>query len=379
VPDFWWYVAWGRVVVGGVNPYYTPMTTEMIGDLPLNAPGRDSGLSRFAYGPIWALVSGGAMWLAGGNGILAGALIKLLLAVVWLGSLRLIWLMLSERSSWRQCVGIAIVGWLPVSVLHSVADGHNDVLVLFLVLLWLYCLQRRSPIAGSLALAGSALVKYVTAPLFILDVLYLKLSAKRRLMEYLPQALAAATLAIIALGAFVRSTDAFSATLGMQSWKFFTPQHAVFELERLLKIKPTLFWFVPVVFPLLAVYFVARYLRRPGLDAFWKATLAVMCGVLFGIGHNWPWFLIWVLGPAALVAGSALTRWVVGVALAAPFAMLVLVLHRGLPPSSFDPWGHTGLGLYAFAVFWFALAPRRLWADPGPVRSEPSMAEQAAA
>jgi alpha-1,6-mannosyltransferase len=377
VPDFWWYVAWGRMVADGTNPYYTAMTLEMVRELPLNAPGRDSGLSRFAYGPIWAMVCGVAVWLAGGNGVVAGVLLKLVLTVAWCGSLYLIWLLLKQHTLWRQCIGMVIFGWLPLSLLHAVADGHNDVFMLLFVLLWLYGLQRGQAVQATVGLATSALVKYMTAPLLVLDLLHVQFSSKRRLVDYWPQAVAGVALALLAFGPFVRSIDAFGATLGMQNWTFFTPRHAVFELERLLKLKPELFRFVPAVFVLLAMYSIANYVRRPTLETFWKATLAILCGVLFSIGHNWPWFLLWVLGPAALVAGSGLTRWLVGVALAAPFAILVLVLHRGLQPSAFDPWGHTGLVLYVFALLWFLFVPRG-WFQASSASDRP-MSEPAAA
>ncbi len=57
-----------------------------------------------------------------------------------------------------------MVAWAPLGLLHGVADGHNDVLLILpmlLWLLWLLWLERGKLFASALALAVSISIKYL--------------------------------------------------------------------------------------------------------------------------------------------------------------------------------------------------------------------------
>jgi alpha-1,6-mannosyltransferase len=361
VQDFWLSPAWGRMLAAGANAYHADLTPEIARGLPL-----DMFDHRMTYAPLWAVVSAAVMAVAGANVLLAGALFKSLLMAGWIAVLRLVRTLLRERSAWEQCVGLAIWGWLPLGVSQSVAEGHNDVIMVLLLLLWLLGLERRQAIAGRVALAGSMLVKYVTAPAFLLDALHAFRSRRLTLPEYARQLAPAAAVVLAGLALFYRSPDFFGETAGMAKWHFYTTADAVAGLAHLLGVEPEpgslagglflgLAAAARAVFVIAAVTLSVSYARRPGRRAFRRAVLACMAGVLFGImSHIWPWFLLWVLGPASLVPGSALGRWSIGVALAAPFPILSWVVF----PHG-DPFLLPALALYGFALLWFAAVPRR--------------------
>ena len=50
--DFWLSVIWGRLAVGGVNPYYVRFQSAMLAGLPIVESGE-----RMTYGPLWAWIS----------------------------------------------------------------------------------------------------------------------------------------------------------------------------------------------------------------------------------------------------------------------------------------------------------------------------------
>lgn len=355
VQDFWLSVAWGRMVVAGSNPYYLDLTAEFTRGIPL-----DFLHQRMTYGPLWALVSAALSGLAGGNGVVAAVFFKLVLLGAWIGALRLIWQMLAKYSLWHQCVGIAIFGWLPLGVVETVGDGHNDIVMVFFMLLWLFSLQRGGTVWGSLALAASALIKYTTAPLFLLDFLHSRYSQKQSLLKYAPRIIAAGAITLIVVGLFYRSSDFFSATSKMRDWHFLSPREAINSFLKLLGVPTTirlvLIWTLFILFFSTAVYFIVRFVQKSTEQRFWYAVTAVMATILFCIvGHVWSWFLIWVLATAALVPGSALARWILGVALFAPFAAFLVF---GCPnTSSFVRRDLTPMFLYAFSLGWFLLAP----------------------
>lgn len=356
VRDFWYPLAWGRMVAAGINPYYSDIVPELIRDLPLEV---SDVHVRMMYGPLWALVYGIVMWFADGHALLGAMVFKVLLAGAWIGSLRLIWALLRRQPLWHQCVGIAIFGWLPVGVIQGVADGHNDVFMVFFVLLWLYGLQRGRAVGASLSLAASVLTKYVTAPLFLLDLLHLLYSRRRRLLEYLPQGVAALALLAAILGIFYRSPEFFAYLPNTSRWHFFTPREAVLTLEMSVGWKvPFSTEVVRSLFLLVVLYSIARYRQHPEPEEFRQAVLAVMSAMLFSVSsHLWPWYVLWILGAAALVSASALALWGLGVALVTPFLMLMWVVYPDI--GDWYVFDIPALLLYVFALLWLALAPRR--------------------
>ncbi len=334
VQDFWLYVAWGRMVAIGANPYYVTLPAALAHDLPL-----DERRFTMTYGPLWAVFSGFATWIA--PSLLSAAVVfKLVLASAWIGSVWLVDRLLRTEPVWCRCVGIAIVGWLPVSLVHGVAEGHNDVVVLFLLLVWLRALERGNRVSATAALTASALIKYVTAPLLVVDALY-AVPRDHGVVAYLRRRLVVAAGAALAFALFFRGPGFFASPIAMAGWRFFTPADGILMTGKLLggpawppSAVTAVFLVLGVgvlaIFPLLAAIHTVSVWRRPGSDGLYNATLAVLSAILFsGVGHVWPWFVFWVIGPAALRAGSAITRWVLGAALAVPFAMLALLLGSG--------------------------------------------------
>lgn len=111
--------------------------------------------------------------------------------------------------------------------------------------------------------------------------------------------------------------------LDMQGWQFLTPAAAGSTLLQ---------WFgVPLGlgiatlaaragFGAAVLHSCFRYARKPERDSLAHLVLAIMSAVLFaGVGHVWPWFLIWVVAPAALVGRGVLWRLALCAGLAGPF------------------------------------------------------------
>jgi alpha-1,6-mannosyltransferase len=359
VQDFWLSAGWGRLIANGTNPYYVYLDAEVTRGLPLDYLGL-----LMTYGPLWAVVCGALMLVAGTSGLVAGLLFKALLFGAWLASLTLVRRLLREATPWHQCAGLAIAGWLPVTLIHIMADGHNDIAMVVLILLWLLLLER-APLSATVSLAASVVMKYLSAPLLLLDLLYHTRTRQRPPLSYAPHAALAAIMGLGVVALFYRSPAFFAATAHMADWHFFTPRDAVVAAGRLAGIEPglqsaagvfvaALAVSVQLFFVALGVHGVVRYVRTPSADAFRYAVLAVGAGVLFGVaGHLWPWFLTWVILMAALQPSAALSRWTTGVALAAPFPLLIWVMKPGLPTLAWvtPPY-------YAFALAWLFLAPR---------------------
>ncbi|MGI8842765.1 MAG: hypothetical protein ACR2HZ_03625 [Gemmatimonadaceae bacterium] len=367
VQDFWLSAGWGRLVAQGVNPYYVNLDPGVTAGLPLDYLGL-----LMTYGPLWAIVSGIVMKVAGGSAVIAGALFKVVLALAWIGSLAMVRRLLRTRPAADQCVGLAIAGWLPLGVMQIVAEGHNDGGMVFLILLWLVLIERGRTLAATGALAASVLIKYLSAPMFLLDLLHLVRSRGGRLIGYWPHAAVAASITVAVMAVFFRSPGFFASTAHMADWHFFTPRDAVVALGRLAGIEPSLGSLGGVVVVAMALtvqgFFLVvlalgliRYVRHPGVETFRYAALAVTAGMLFGVvGHVWPWFLAWGVLVAALHPAARLTRWMTGVALAMPFPLLYWVVYPGA-----EQFTVVTPPLYLFALAWFVLTPRRWFGAAG--------------
>ncbi|CBS89726.1 hypothetical protein [Azospirillum lipoferum] len=127
--------------------------------------------------------------------------------------------------------GLVAFGWLPIGHIYSAGEGHNDMAMVVLMLLWL--MRRPSgDRAGPLALAASAACKYTSAVLVSVDPLY-RVGKSRRmdlrsfLVAYLLRGIPAAAFFLAVLFLFFRSPTFFHGARGMSGWQRLQPVDVV--------------------------------------------------------------------------------------------------------------------------------------------------------
>src|SRR5262245_3120400 len=304
-----------------------------------------------SYGPAWAILSGAVMAVTGKSVLAAAILFKGVLLAAWLSSLVLIQRITAPKPAIDRCLAIAVAGWMPIGVLQSVAEGHNDIFMAWLSLLWLALLGQGRWLAP-VALMGSALSKYVTAPLFAVDAIVAwrlhGLSFRQLIVRYVAPGL----LGLAVFGMFYRSPDFFAGTRRISEWEFLQPRHAVEAIELALGLDLyVLDWLITVSFALIVLYSLFVLLRSPTFDHAVKASLAIMCAISFvAIAHLWPWYLVWTMLLAALVPRWWLARFVIGVCILAAFSLSVWWVE---PVVNSREWA--SLVLYLGAVLWCVL------------------------
>lgn len=315
--DFWLSVAWGRMIATGVNPYYSVFTPDALSALPL-----DHFPMPMSYGPLWGLISAAVCYVAGGSVFAVAILFKVLLAGAWIGSLYLVDRIMAHEPTRERCLAIVILGWLPCGVTQTVAEGHNDIVMVAFALLWLHLLLN-GRMAAPIALAASVLCKYVTAPLFLVDLLFFFRAGRERWPRYVARAIIPAVLVLAVGGAFYRSLAFFDGVLLVGAWRFLQPQDALRVLELTLGIPSTALGIAAAaVIPAIALYQLVMTWKDATRDNLLKSAVAVMSAVLFaGVSHIWPWYIVWALAFAALVPGWWLSRFVAGIAVMAPFTL----------------------------------------------------------
>jgi alpha-1,6-mannosyltransferase len=348
--DMWLSAVWGRMISAGINPYYQLFTPDTLTGLPL-----DHFPMVMSYGPLWGIISAVAMVVAGSSVLATGILFKAVLAAAWLGSLVLVERITRTRPARERCLAVGMYGWAPASVSQSLAEGHNDIVLVAFAMLWMLLLLRAQRLAP-VALVASALCKYVTAPLLLIDAI----AALRRdgagWRQFLARLVAPAALGLGTLALFYRSPAFFDGIRVVSEWHFLRPVDALMAIEQATGL-PLLVVRVAVAafFVLHAAYWVAVSVWSPTMTTLQKAVIATMAAILFvAVSHVWPWYAIWALAPAAMVPGWWLSRFVFGVSLVMPFTLAAWWS---------EPFPHhmevAALAVYAAACVWtLATAPR---------------------
>lgn len=349
--DLWLSAVWGRMIVAGVNPYYSYFTPEALQGLPL-----DHFPMVMSYGPLWGLLAGAVTAISRDSVLVTSILSKGLLAATWVGSLVLIGRIVRERPGFDRCLAVALFGWTPVSVTQSLAEGHNDIVMVFFLLLWFSLLLRGNRLAP-VALVASILCKYVTAPLFAIDAIHLLRAEHGHWRAYAIRLLVPAAFALSVFAVFYRSPEFFDGLRVISEWRFLQPRDAVSALAYLTGIGlAPLEFAVTALFPALAVYYCVACFRRSTVDDIPKATIAILASISFAaISHLWPWYMIWSLAFAAMLPAWWLSRFVVGVAVMAPFAVVWWI-----SPFAFQMAAPV---VYGGAILWM-LATRHMPGDP---------------
>jgi hypothetical protein len=132
------------------------------------------------YGPMWEVPSLMAFRLVGGNFLAHLFAIKVIAVLAHLGCAVLVGFILRRLKLEWALVGAAAFAWNPLALLEAVGNAHNDILMVFFLLLAIYfaASDRRWLVIPALTL--SILTKFVTLLVFPLFLLYLIRQATSR-------------------------------------------------------------------------------------------------------------------------------------------------------------------------------------------------------
>ena len=344
--DFWLSIVWGDMIASGINPYYEKFTPEMLNGLPL-----DHFPMTMSYGPLWALVSGAVVAVGGGSVLATAVLFKAALGAAWCATLWLVDRIMRQTAPGTRALSLAVAGWIPLGVWQTVGEGHNDIAMALPALLWLLLLLQNKW-SAPLALAASAVCKYTMAPLLLVDVLHCLKTRHMPLWRYAVRLILPAIFSVAVLAVFYRSPQFFDGVRLISSWHFLQPSDAFAAIDTALGewLSP-LGRVVTAIFPAIAIHQCVMFWKRPDTEQLIRTSIAVMAAVSFAaISHLWPWYLIWTLPLVALVPGWWLSRFILGLAIFAPFTVIVWWV-----PEAEDYKDLAALVMYAGAAMWTLL------------------------
>lgn len=179
--DVFRYVIRGRISSHyAESPFLTP-PNSFANDPFLPLAGEWAGETS-PYGPLWESVAAITTMASGDNLLLGVLFFKLLGAVCLLGAAVLLWHLLPHyvplNSATRSSL-TALWAWNPFLLLTFVTDAHNDVLMLFWLLLGALIIRRGRPTIGLLVMGLASLTK----PIALLALPFFFIATIRKLED----------------------------------------------------------------------------------------------------------------------------------------------------------------------------------------------------
>jgi len=158
--DVYRYVIRGRNTSHyGANPFTTP--PGQLPDNPFAAYAGEWQDATSPYGPVWE-ASAAAVASLSGDSLLGGLLLfKAFTALLHLGVAVLIWLLLREQETAVRAAYTLLWAWNPALLLIFVVDGHNDILMLFWLVLGAWVMRRGRLTTGLLVMLLAPLTKFI--------------------------------------------------------------------------------------------------------------------------------------------------------------------------------------------------------------------------
>jgi hypothetical protein len=324
--DLFMYISYARVLTAHhANPYLVPVWTYLF-DPVLPYDDLIWRNSTLPYGPTWAYMSILWSWLAGADVVRNLLVFRAGLLAFSMANLFLIWRILGRLNPAYRLVGLVVYAWNPVVVLAS--QAHVEPVMLFFLLLSIYLYQVQRPIWGLIALALSALTKFITGPLLMVYWVWL---ARDRWRTALAGAVLVGALAVLAFWPFWQGPEMLlrlvrDPTNGQTG--AVVPGYRVFILPGFLAVVAVVSW---------------RGNRAPGdLVRAWAVVLLTF--VILLMPQAYAWYLITLLGVVCLVdslpmilltltvCGTSLLTWMlllVGRYYSEPSETVLRLIHWG--------------------------------------------------
>jgi hypothetical protein len=296
--DVFSYISYGRLgAEHGLNPYE---------HAPVEIAGLDEAARRVAdyrgavsvYGPAFTLIS----YPLAALGVPAALWSLKALAAAAIGLTAWIVARLARRRGVDPAFAVAFVALNPLVLVHLVGGAHNDALMVAIATAALAAALTARPAAAGAGFVIAAAVKVsglLYAPFAVLGAA----SARSRLRMLAGAALALAAVAAVALAAFGTAVDA-ALTVAGENQDRISRWSVPATLARIggLDVDPvrTAFAVALAVAVVALLVAVAR-----GLDWVRAAGWAAL-GVLVASAYVVPWYMLWVLPPAAIARDRAL-------------------------------------------------------------------------
>lgn len=182
----------------GVNPYYTSVyelicNTKILDDEILNKIPRIWSNQKIVYGPIWPFICKVLTSISFGNLSIALIIFKIFNFIIHLLNCRLIYKISNKK------IFLLIYSLNPLILFEGLTNVHNDVLLIFFILVALYlAIKKKNIVLSVISLAIATTVKYVA--ILIVPFIVIYYFRKKSLLKRILNAIWLAIIFILVLG-----------------------------------------------------------------------------------------------------------------------------------------------------------------------------------
>jgi len=304
--DVFDYIMYGRII----NVYQANPFREVAAQFP-NDPfypyaGWRNAIA--AYGPGWIITTAFGGRLAG-DAVLANVLVfKVILAAFLAGCAGLIAAILRRLAPDRALAGVALFLWNPVVLYETIGQGHNDVAMLFWMLLAVWLLLQKRYTLTIVALLIGALFKYIPV-LFIpaaLAIALRDLGATRSRLRYLGvTAIVSIALVVLAYAPFWNGLETLSIARRANLYTTSLPAVA-FNLLQLSSSRENAARTVSLTalaITAIAALIAAWQARRDRSNLSFARSMFTLTAFYLLVTVPWfhAWYAVWLIGLAALL------------------------------------------------------------------------------
>jgi hypothetical protein len=250
--------------------------------------------SRSAYGPVWEGLAGLTARLAG-NGIVMNVLaFKMLPGAFHLASVAIVFFFLRRVAPERALAGVLILGWNPVALYEVWGNGHNDIAMIFWVLLAAVLIAQKRYTLATLSLVLGALIKFIPlllVPAALLIGFHAHENVRSRFWFVFKTSFAAVLLIVAAYYPFWNGLASLSLSRRMK------PSMGLSDAARLVSLSALV---LLTVFTLVQTF---RTQRQEPSGGFLQAAFNVFAFYLM-VTCLWfqQWYGIWLVGLAPLLS-----------------------------------------------------------------------------
>ena len=316
--DIYDYIIRGRMTTFyGLNPMHdTP--SQVPDDIAYPyAAWHDIGSS---YGPLWETVASGLARLAGDNLVTNVLVFKTVAALAELLTALLIGLTLRRIAPERALLGVYLFAWNPIVPFFAAGNGHNDFLMIALMLLSVYYLMQRWYSGAALAAVCGALVKFIPVLLlpFIVIVAWRELRGAARLRSLAAMFILSGLTVVVFYGRYGIGLDTlaldrrghmFTGTVGTLIRQLLEPFIGTDPSATLVSMA---FW---LLFGVIGLVVLIRFWRQSHtaantepLQPIRLALLLLLVYVLLIVTWFQGWYVLWPLSLAVLLPDTPLRR-----------------------------------------------------------------------
>jgi len=274
------------------------------------------------YGPLWSVISIIFSFLAKNNFFWNVFFYKILALLTNFGIIYFLSKILKKTSPAYELTGIYLYAWNPLILFETLNNAHNDILMVFFVIVAIYLFMQKKFIFSMIILFSSVLVKYITIillPIFLILIIKETCSLREKIKFLLKIMIVFSLITIIFYFPFWEGLKTFNGLLlqsrleNIKNLSLFT----FFIFGGLYGIKKFFFWSTKFILDITriiggVIFFILYcwqliHLKKTCARNIIYYIFLILSFLTLTLVFLQPWYFLWLLPLAILINNPYIT------------------------------------------------------------------------